>query len=91
MCTTSTPYALPGGKRDALRAFLAEHEIGSEVYYPVPIHKQSFYMSEYGYNVSLPETEKAALEVLSIPVHPGITAADREKVAAAINEFMSKG
>lgn len=80
-----------GGKRDALRAFLAEHEIGSEVYYPVPIHKQSFYMSEYGYNVSLPETEKAALEVLSIPVHPGITAADREKVAAAINEFMSKG
>jgi dTDP-4-amino-4,6-dideoxygalactose transaminase len=80
-----------GGKRDALRTYLAEHEIGSEVYYPVPIHKQAFYMSEYGFNVTLPETEKAALEVLSIPVHPGITAADREKVASTINEFMSKG
>jgi perosamine synthetase len=82
---------VPGGKRDSLRTFLAEHEIGSEVYYPVPIHKQSFYMAEYGYNVSLPETEKAAAEVLSIPVHPAITAADREKVASTINEFMSKG
>jgi len=82
---------VPGGKRDALRAFLAENEIGSEVYYPVPIHKQGFYMTEYGYNVSLPETEKAAAEVLSIPVHPAITVAEREKVASAINEFMSKG
>ncbi len=82
---------VPDGKRDALRTYLAEHEIGSEVYYPVPIHKQSFYTTEYGYNVSLPETEKAAAEVLSIPVHPGITPEDREKVAATINEFMAKG
>jgi len=82
---------VPGGKRDALRAYLAEHEIGSEVYYPVPIHKQSFYMKEYGYNISLPETEKAAAEVLSLPVHPGISPEDREKVAKTINEFMSKG
>ncbi|NMB54012.1 MAG: DegT/DnrJ/EryC1/StrS aminotransferase family protein [Leptolinea sp.] len=82
---------VPNGKRDALRAYLAEHEIGSEVYYPVPIHKQSFYIKEYGYNISLPETEKAANEVLSIPVHPGITAEDREKVANTINEFMAKG
>jgi perosamine synthetase len=82
---------VPGGKRDALRAYLAEHEIGSEVYYPVPIHKQGFYITEYGYNVSLPETEKAAAEVLSIPVHPGITVEDREKVAKTINEFMAKG
>ncbi len=82
---------VPGGKRDSLRTYLAEHEIGSEVYYPVPIHKQGFYMSEYGFNVSLPETEKAALEVLSIPVHPAVSAADREKVTSTINEFMSKG
>ncbi|GAP21750.1 DegT/DnrJ/EryC1/StrS family aminotransferase [Leptolinea tardivitalis] len=82
---------VPGGKRDALRAYLAEHEIGSEVYYPVPIHKQGFYQTDYGYHISLPETEKAASEVLSIPVHPGISAADREKVAATINEFMAKG
>jgi dTDP-4-amino-4,6-dideoxygalactose transaminase len=82
---------VPGGKRDALRTYLAEHEIGSEVYYPVPINKQSFYITEYGYNVTLPETEKAALEVLSLPVHPGISAGDREKVVSTINEFMAKG
>jgi dTDP-4-amino-4,6-dideoxygalactose transaminase len=82
---------VPGGKRDALRTYLAEQEIGSEVYYPVPIHKQEFYIHEFGYNVSLPETEKAAAEVLSIPVHPGVTPEDRKKVADAINVFMARG
>jgi perosamine synthetase len=82
---------VPGGKRDALRAFLQENEIGSEVYYPVPIHKQSFYISELGYKDSLPETEKAALEVLSLPIHPGLSQDDLEKVAAKINEFMARG
>lgn len=79
------------GKRDALRTFLLENEIGSEVYYPVPIYKQSFYVTDLGYKDSLPETEKAAAEVLSIPVHPGLNQADLEKVAAKINEFMMKG
>lgn len=82
---------VPGGKRDALRTFLQENEIGSEVYYPVPIHKQSFYISELGYKDSLPETEKAAEEVLSLPVHPGLSQDDIEKVAAKINEFLARG
>jgi perosamine synthetase len=82
---------VPNGNRDALRTFLLENEIGSEVYYPVPIHKQSFYVTDLGYKDSLPETEKAAAEVLSIPVHPGLTQADLEKVATKINEFMQKG
>lgn len=81
---------VPGGKRDALRTFLQENEIGSEVYYPVPIHKQSFYVSELGYKDVLPQTEKAAEEVLSLPVHPGLSQADIEKVAATINEFMAR-
>ncbi len=79
---------VPNGRRDALREYLKEHEIGSEVYYPVPIHKQSFYMEELGYNLHLPETEKAAQEVLSLPVHPSLTQDDLEKVANAINTFM---
>ncbi|MHC1783129.1 MAG: DegT/DnrJ/EryC1/StrS family aminotransferase [Anaerolineaceae bacterium] len=82
---------VPGGKRDALRTFLQENEIGSEVYYPVPIHKQSFYISELGYKDSLPETEKAAEEVLSLPVHPGLSQEDLEKVAGKINEFLARG
>lgn len=82
---------VPGGRRDDLRAFLQENEIGSEVYYPVPIHKQSFYVSSLGYKDSLPETEKAAEEVLSLPVHPALSREDLEKVAGKINEFMARG
>lgn len=79
---------VPDGKRDALRNHLQERGVGSEVYYPVPIHKQNFYVNELGYNQSLPETEKAATEVLSLPVHAGLTPADLETIVAAVNEFM---
>jgi dTDP-4-amino-4,6-dideoxygalactose transaminase len=79
-----------GGKRDALREFLRENEIGSEVYYPVPIHQQTFYTEKLGYHTSLPEAESAATEVLSIPVHPGLTAEDLGLVVNAINNFTKR-
>jgi dTDP-4-amino-4,6-dideoxygalactose transaminase len=75
------------GKRDALRTYLNEHGVGSEVYYPVPIHQQSFYVSDLGYKDSLPETEKAALEVLSLPVHAALSPSDLETIVSAVNEF----
>jgi perosamine synthetase len=75
------------GKRDALRTYLNEHGVGSEVYYPVPIHQQSFYVSDLGYKDSLPETEKAALDVLSLPVHAALSASDLETIVSAVNEF----
>jgi dTDP-4-amino-4,6-dideoxygalactose transaminase len=81
---------VPDGKRDALRTYLQEHGVGSEVYYPVPIHQQTFYVQQLGYNMSLPETERAAKEVLSLPVHPALGAADLETIVAAINDFMAK-
>lgn len=80
---------VPDGKRDALRAHLQEKGVGSEVYYPVPIHKQNFYVKELGYNQTLPETEKAATEVLSLPVHAGLTPSDLEVIVSAVNEFMA--
>ena len=80
---------VPGGKRDALRTYLQEHGVSSEVYYPVPIHQQSFYVSELGYKDSLPETEHATLEVLSLPVHTGLSASDLETIVAAVNDFMA--
>ncbi|NPV85284.1 MAG: DegT/DnrJ/EryC1/StrS family aminotransferase [Anaerolineae bacterium] len=82
---------VPDGRRDALREYLKEQEIGSEVYYPVPIHKQSFYVRQLGYHDYLPETEKAAAEVLSLPVHPSLTQSDLEKIVQAVNTFMGKG
>jgi len=75
------------GKRDALRTHLQERGVGSEVYYPVPIHQQSFYVADLGYKDSLPQTENAALEVLSLPVHAGLSASELETIVAAVNEF----
>jgi perosamine synthetase len=80
---------VPNGRRDDLREYLKEREIGTEVYYPVPIHQQSFYMERFGSGQTLPVTEAAAKEVLSIPVHPQISSEDLETVAGAINEFMA--
>ena len=81
---------VPDGKRDGLRTYLQDHGIGSEVYYPVPVHKQSFYVQELGYNITLPEAERAAVEVLSLPVHPALTTGDLETIAATVNEYMTK-
>lgn len=79
---------IPGGKRDALRTYLQENGVGSEVYYPVPVHKQHFYVQELGSPLTLPVAERTALEVLSLPVHPALSSTDLETIAARVNEFM---
>lgn len=78
---------VPGGRRDALRTYLQEKGIGSEVYYPVPVHKQTFYLQELGYHLEMPQSELAAEEVLSLPVHPALSQQDLEIIAAAVNTF----
>ena len=76
------------GRRDALAQHLSTSGIGNMVYYPVPIHQQTFYVNELGYGgVRLPETERAAAEVLSLPVHPALSQADLETIVAAVNGF----
>ena len=57
---------VPNGKRDALIEHLQANKVGVGVYYPVPIHQQSYYINELGYNVRLPEAERTAAEVLSL-------------------------
>ncbi|PWB49908.1 MAG: aminotransferase DegT [Anaerolineales bacterium] len=79
---------VPGGKRDKLRSWLQEAGIGSEVYYPVPVHKQSFYAGDLCYQGSYPEAERAANEVLSIPVHPALTQDDLNTIVNSVNQFM---
>lgn len=77
-----------GGRRDALMQHLTANGVGNMVYYPVPIHQQTFYVNELGYgDVRLPETERAAAEVLSLPVHPALSQADLEAIVAAVNSF----
>lgn len=80
---------VPGGRRDALVEHLTKQGIGTGVYYPVPVHKQTFYMGELGYNQTLPESERAAAEVLSLPVHPALTQTDLETIVKTINAFLA--
>jgi dTDP-4-amino-4,6-dideoxygalactose transaminase len=46
--------------------------IGAEAYYPTPVHQMPYYRETFG-QFNLPETEKAANQVLSLPIHPGVT------------------
>lgn len=79
-----------GGQRDALKAHLASRKIGSEIYYPVALHQQQCYAS-LGYREgSLPETERAALEVLSLPVFPEMTERELVAVVDAVCDFCSQ-
>jgi len=81
---------VPDGRRDNLMIHLQEQGIGCGVYYPVPIHQQTYYMNDLGYRQSLPESEKATREVLSLPVHPALSKADLQRIVTVVNEFMSK-
>jgi dTDP-4-amino-4,6-dideoxygalactose transaminase len=78
---------IPGGRRDALLDHLRERGVSTGVYYPVPVHQQTFYTQGLGYNLRLPESERAAAEVLSLPVHPALCHNDLETIVAAVNEF----
>lgn len=75
------------GKRDALLSHLHERGIGTGVFYPVPVHQQSFYRNQLGYSISLPQAEKTAIEVLSLPVHPGLSDSDLQEIVHAVNDF----
>ncbi|MEN2998084.1 MAG: DegT/DnrJ/EryC1/StrS family aminotransferase [Brevinematia bacterium] len=73
--------------RDALKQFLAENGIGSEIYYPLPLHLQKCF-SELGYKEgSLPATEKASKEVLSLPIFPKLSEEEISYVVEKITKF----
>lgn len=72
--------------RDEVAAFLGKKGIGTGIYYPLPIHRQPFY-KEMGYNGSFPVSEKAASEVLSLPVHPGLNSTELVMVSGTLREM----
>jgi dTDP-4-amino-4,6-dideoxygalactose transaminase len=81
-------YVLRTHRRDPLRAFLAERKIGSEIYYPVPLHLQKA-LKPLGYKEGdFPEAERAAREVLAIPIFPELREDEQQTVVAAIAEFL---
>lgn len=80
-------YTIRAPQRDALAAYLKERGIGTMVYYPVPLHLQELY-ADLGYGEgSLPASETASQEVLSLPMYPELTEAQQQEVVGAIWEF----
>jgi len=80
-------YTIRTARRDALKQFLADHGIGSQVNYPTPIHLMPGYAFLGGRPGDLPHTEEAALRMLSLPMYPALPAADVEAVVGRIREF----
>jgi dTDP-4-amino-4,6-dideoxygalactose transaminase len=74
-------------QRDPLRRSLAERGIGTEVYYPAPLHLQPCFAALGPPAGSLPAAEAAAREALALPVFPELTAAEVERVARAVADF----
>jgi dTDP-4-amino-4,6-dideoxygalactose transaminase len=82
-------YVVRTARRDALRDFLGARGIGSEIYYPVPLHLQEA-LKGLGYGAgSFPEAERAAREVLALPIFPELREDEQQTVVAAIAEFLS--
>lgn len=73
--------------RDAFAAALAERGVGSGVYYPIPNHR----LPSFRLTLDLPETERAAREALSLPVHPALSQEDLEQIVEAVNAVAAAG
>jgi dTDP-4-amino-4,6-dideoxygalactose transaminase len=97
----STPQAVNNGrhifnqyvvrvqKRDALKDFLTAHGIGTEIYYPVPLHLQKCFAYLNHAAGEYPESERAAEETLALPIYPELEQAQLKAVVASVAEFYS--
>ncbi|MHB8736162.1 MAG: DegT/DnrJ/EryC1/StrS family aminotransferase [Terriglobales bacterium] len=80
-------YVLRAQERDGLRRHLQMAGIGSEVYYPVPVHHQPVFAGQPLAQTCHPEAERAAQQVLALPMFPELTDGEIERVVSAIAEF----
>ncbi len=78
-------YTIRVAQRDEVLARLSERGVGCGVYYPVPIHR----LPAFGLDLGLPQTDRAAAEVLSLPVHPALSQEQLQHVVAAVTEAVT--
>ena len=80
-------YVVRADRRDALRAHLAERGLGTEVYYPSPLHLQPCFESLGHGPGDFPVAERACEEVLALPVYAYLTEEEQDRIVAAIGSF----
>ncbi len=85
--TTWHQFSIRHGRRDALQQFLKERDVASMIYYPVPIHFHEPYKHFGEGQGSLPESERAAKEILNLPIHPHLSVDQVAYAAKLIAEF----
>ena len=72
--------------RDDLQRYLRQKGISTGIHYPLPLHKQPAYISEYG-NEKFPVTEILTKEILSLPIYPELSESQIEYISENINKF----
>lgn len=87
----SLPAGQAGRGRDALLRYLRDRDIEATVFYPLPVHKQPLYRGLGYHRQRLPVAERLSREVLSLPVHPGLSREDLESVVSAVREGLAAG
>ncbi|HVN12125.1 MAG TPA: DegT/DnrJ/EryC1/StrS family aminotransferase [Kineosporiaceae bacterium] len=78
---------VPDDRDGFARALAEEYGVGSGVYYPIPNHR----LPSFGLSLDLPETERAAAEVLSLPVHPSLTRAELDRIVVGVDNLSRAG
>ena len=80
-------YVARVDRRDALREFLGKQGLGTEVYYPIPLHLQTCF-AELGYGEgSFPVSEQACREVIALPIYPEVRPDERERLVEGMRAF----
>ncbi|MEO7102051.1 MAG: DegT/DnrJ/EryC1/StrS family aminotransferase [Gemmatimonadaceae bacterium] len=83
-------YTLRAERRDELQAFLKQRSIGNSIYYPLPLHMQPCF-AYLGYEEGdFPQSERAAKEVVSLPVYPELTDSQRDEVISSVRAFYGR-